>query len=63
MNQDWLPKASEQYIIVKSVIEKGVINTELIRHKFPDSDNKIVVKEILKNLRNAERGGDEKNKG
>jgi hypothetical protein len=59
--QEWLPKSSEPYILVKSVIKKGIIHTEVIRNKFPDSDNDIVVKEILKNVRNAEGERNEKN--
>jgi hypothetical protein len=63
VNKDWLPKSTEQYIIVKSVIKKGIIHTEVIRNKFPDSDNRIVVREILKNVRDAEGGTSEKDKG
>lgn len=63
VNKDWLPKSTEQYIIVKSVIKKGVLHTEVIRNKFPDSDNRIAVREILKNVRNAEGGTSEKDKG
>ena len=63
VNKDWLPKSTEPYIIVKSVIKKGILHTEVIRNKFPDSDNKTVVKEVLKNLRNAEGGKSEKDQG
>lgn len=63
MDNKWLPKSTEQYILVKSVIKKGILHTEVIRNKFPDSDDNTVVREILKNLRNAERGGNEKDKG
>ena len=63
MDKKWLPKSTEQYILVKSVIKKGILHTEVVRNKFPDSDDNIVVREILKNLRNAERGDDEKDKG
>lgn len=63
VNKDWLPKSTEQYIIVKSVIKKGVLHTEVIRNKFPDSDNRIAVREILKNVRDAEGGKSEKDKG
>jgi len=63
MDKKWLPKSTEQYILVKSVIKKGILHTEVVRNKFPDSDDNTVVREILKNLRNAERGGNEKDKG
>ncbi len=63
MDKKWLPKSTEQYILVKSVIKKGILHTEVIRNKFPDADNDTVVREVLKNLRNAERNKDEKNQG
>jgi hypothetical protein len=63
MDKKWLPKSTEQYILVKSMIKKGILHTEVIRNKFPDADNDTVVREVLKNLRNAERNKDEKNQG
>ena len=63
MDNSWLPKSTEPYILIKSVLQKGVLHTEVVRNKFPDADNNTVVREILKNLRNAEGKKDEKDKG
>ena len=66
MDNNWLPKSTEPYILIKSVVKQGVLHTEVIRNKFPDADNNTVVREILKNVRNAEgkKGEkDEKDKG
>jgi hypothetical protein len=60
MDNNWLPKSTEPYILIKSVLQKGVLHTEVVRNKFPDADNNTVVREILKNVRNAEGKKDEK---
>ena len=50
MDNSWLPKSTEPYILIKSVLQKGVLHTEVVRNKFPDADNNTVVREILKNV-------------